>query len=283
MSNPNRYPLRSLEEHEPTLARIVAAISSLDGVVALSLGGSTQAGLADDDSDLDIHVYWRPPLAPPDRRAAVLGRFADDGSLRTQIRSWGLEDHLSVGGTYVELIYFLLGDLQEQVERAYGEGLDSEAFTTSLLYTLAHGRPLYDPTGALRVMRDRLNGEFPEATFRAVLERRSPLLRFTIKLLRRAQRRNDLLSVQQMRALFQSVFFNLLFTLNRRYHPGEKRLLIHSQPCPLRPPANEERWEAAARMAADDPAVPGLLDELAVDLLQQIDEHSGLRVRHEVW
>ncbi len=249
----------------------------------MSLGGSTQAGLADEASDLDVHVYWMPPLAPPGERAAALARFADPGSIRADIHSWGLEDHFAVEGQYVELIYFHLGDLQEQVERAYGEGLDSEAFTTSFLYTLAHGQALYDPTRAFAAMRERLNNSFPDATFQALLDHRPPLLHFEIKLLRRAQQRNDRLFVQQLRASFQAMFFNLLFTLNRRYHPGGKRLLIHSRGCPIRPMANEERWEASARMAADDPALPDLLEGLAVDLLRLIDEHSGVGVRHEVW
>ncbi len=170
------------EHTEQVLARIVAGVSPIEGVAAMSLGGSTQAGLADESSDLDVHVYWMPPLAPPDERAAGIARFADPGSLRVDIHSWGLEDHFAIEARYVELIYFHLGDLQEQVERAYGEGLDSEAFTTSFLYTLAHGRSLYDPTRVLAAMRERLNNSFPDATYRAILDRRPPLLHFEIKL-----------------------------------------------------------------------------------------------------
>src|SRR3712207_9226528 len=107
-----------------------------------------------------------PPLAPPDERAAAITGLADPGSTRVDVHSWGLEDHFAVDGRYVELIYFHLGDLQEQVERAYGEGLDSEAFTTSFLYTLAHGQSLYDSAPALAAMRERLNNSFPDATYR---------------------------------------------------------------------------------------------------------------------
>ncbi|HEX8682286.1 MAG TPA: DUF4037 domain-containing protein [Ardenticatenaceae bacterium] len=275
--------MTALDAHEPTLARLLVALTPLRGVEAISLGGSTQAGLADDDSDLDLHVWWLPSLVSADERAIALSPLADVGSLRVAIQSWGLEDHLSIGGTPIELIYFRLDEVQTGVAHAYGEGLDGESFTTALLYSVAQGQPLYDPTGALQEMRERLNGGFPEATFQAVLERRSPLLHVTINQVRRAQRRQDLLSVQQKRATFQGIFFNLLFTLNRCYHPGEKRLLTHSQRCLLCPSQFEERWVASARMAADDPALPNILEELADDLLHLISEEGGIPVRQEVW
>ncbi len=275
--------MTALDAHEPALARLSAALAPLMGVEAISLGGSTQAGLADEDSDLDLHVWWLPPLVSADERAAALLPLADVGSLRVEIHSWGLEDHLAIGGMPIELIYFRLDEVQAEMTRAYGEGLDGESFTTALLYSVAQGRPLYDRTGALQEMRERLNRGFPEATFQVVLERRSPLLYVTINQVRRAQRRQDLLSVQQKRATFQGIFFNLLFTLNRRYHPGEKRLLIHSQHCPLRPAQFEERWVASARMAADDPTLPNILEELADDLLHLISEEGGIPIRQEVW
>jgi predicted nucleotidyltransferase len=270
------------DDLESVLARVVAAVCPLDGVRGMSLGGSTQAGLADETSDLDIHVYWTPPLASPGERAAVLEALPDGDSIHVDIRSWGLEDHLALDGWSIELIYVHLDEIQEQVERAYGEGLDSEAFTTSFLYTVALGRPLYDAAGALEAMRERLLGEFPEATFRVILEHRSPLLQVLINQIRRAQRRHDLLSVQQKRASFQAIYFNLLFTLNRVYHPGEKRLLIHSERCALLPTAHVQRWEASARMDAGDPSLPTLLEGLAHDLLQLIGEELG-HIPEVVW
>jgi predicted nucleotidyltransferase len=272
----------SVEDMETVLERIVVAVSPLEGFKAISLGGSTQAGLADEASDLDIHVFWTPPLASPGERATVLKRLADADSVHVDLHSWGLEDHFAIEGQSTELIYFRLDELQEQVECAYGEGLDGEAFTTSFLYTVASGRPLYDPSGALEALRERLLGEFPEATFRQILEHRSPLLQVAINQMRRALQRDDLLSVQQKRASFQAIYFNLLFTLNRRYHPGEKRLLIHSESCPLLPTAHVQRWETTARMDASDPALPDLLEGLAHDLLQLIGEELG-HIPEVVW
>ena len=62
------------------------------------------------------------------------------------------------------------------------------------------------------------------------------------------------------------VFFNLLFALNRRYHPGEKRLLAHAERIPQRPGRLRERWEQIALLPIDDPAVADLLEELVEEV-----------------
>ena len=251
---------------DPILERLVTTVRDLPGYVAMSLGGSTQVGLADDHSDYDIHVFWRAPLAGPEQRAERLGRIADPGSVRVDIRSWGLEDWLHIDRRPVELTYFNLDDLQAHVAQAYGQGLADEGFATALLYIIATGHPLFDATGEVAALRERLHAQFPESTRDLLLTHHTPLLGTYVKHLRLAQARGDLLSVQHRRYTVQMVFFNLLFTLNRRYHPGEKRLLIHVARCPLQPPDLAARWNRAACRGAGDPALADDLDSLCDDL-----------------
>jgi uncharacterized protein DUF4037 len=253
------------------LQRIVAAVADLPGFIAISLGGSAGADLDDAESDLDMHVYWGEPLAAPAERAAWLARCADAGSVEVDLRFWGLEDHLRVDGRDAELIYVHLGDLRAEVDRAYAEGLAAEGFATAQLYYVAHGRPIHDPQGALADLRERL-ATYPEATRRRLLQSHPTLLRTYLRQLRIAQARGDLLFVQQRRYTLQMVFFNALFALNRRYHPGEKRLLIHSQGCDLRPADMADRWLRIARRAADDPLLLDELTDLVEDLCDLIEE-----------
>jgi len=248
-------------------------VAELPGVVAISLGGSHAAGLADDASDLDLHVYWRAPLAPPADRAARLAPVADVGSLEVNNLNWGLEDHLRAGSRDAELIYVPLDELRAEIERAYGEGLNSEAFTTARLYYVANGRLLHDSAGELEALRTLL-AQYPEPTRRLLLRSHPDLLRIYLKHLRLAQARGDLLSVQQRRYTVQAVFFNLLFALNRRYHPGEKRLLIHGERCPLRPAELMARWSRAARLSADDPELAATLAGLVDDLCSLIESNE---------
>lgn len=244
----------------------MAATGDLPGFAGFSLGGSVASGLADAASDLDLHVYVRDPLASATERASRLAELADAGSLKVGITSWGLEDHLRVGGLLVELVYVDLGHLEAEVERAYGEGLGGEAFVTAQFDYLASGRVLHDPAGALGRLRGWLLAGYPEPTRQRIVRDTPFLLETYLVQLRGAQARGDLLYVQHRRYTVQTVFFNLLFALNRRYHPGEKRLLAHAAGCEIRPPALERRWNEVARMPADDPTLAPALQSLSDEL-----------------
>jgi hypothetical protein len=217
-------------------------------------------------------VYWRAPLAEAALREQRLSAVADAGSVAIGILTWGLEDHFALAGRNAELIYVSLDELLADVEQAYGAGLEGEGFTTANLNYVANGRPQYDSTGELLALRARLLAAYPEATRRRLLASHPELLRVYLAQLRRAQARGDLLYVQHRRYTAQMVFFNALFALNRRYHPGEKRLLIHAERCPLRPADCAERWSHVARIPADDMALADALGELVEDLCKLIED-----------
>lgn len=249
----------------PAAAAVADAAMAISGVVAVTLGGSLASGLADEHSDVDLHVYWREPLADDAARHAALAAAADAGTAVATIREWGLEDHLTAGGRLVELVYVHLGDLRSLVERSYGEGLGDEGFATALLWSVAAGLLLRDPSGELHALRARL-AAYPEATRRRLLATMPGLLRAYLGQLRKAQARGDVLFAQHRRYTIQMVYFNMLFALNRMYHPGEKRLLLHGERCAIRPPGQAERWERVARLPAGDPAAAELLAGLTDDL-----------------
>lgn len=261
----------SFEVAERQLAPLVQAAAALPGVLAISLGGSVAAGLADASSDFDLHVYWRAPLATDEQRAAGLAPAADPGSVVAGVQFWGLEDHLRVGGRPAELVYVNIDELRDELARAYGEGLAAEGFATALLYSAAQGRPLHDPQGQLAELRARL-ASYPEPTRQRLMASHPTLLRAYLKHLRTAQVRGDLLFVQHRRYTVQMVWFNALFALNRRYHPGEKRLLAHAAGCPLQPHDTAARWEQAARLPADDLLLAEALSGLVEDLCALIEE-----------
>ncbi len=259
-------------------AQSVGVLSVMPGIVAVSLGGSVAVGLADDASELDLHVYWAAPLPSAETRAARLRAIADPDSVRAGLTSWGLEDQFSVGSRPVELIYRCWDDVRDEVERAYDPGLPGQGFTTAVLYSVARGRPLHDPTGDLTTARERLVREFPEATRTAILQREIPLLGFHLSQLRKAQVRDDIVYAQHVRCKVQVLFFDVLFALNRLYHPGEKRSLEHARRYVIRPAECEERWEHAARLGANDSGLVQHLGDLVVELHGLGAQHGGVEI-----
>ncbi len=255
-------------------AQLVAeAMVGLRGIIGITLGGSVASGLADDSSDIDLHAYWRASLASSEEREDRLYHVADEGSMNIGVTYWGLEDHLNIGGRPVELVYVNLDELRSDIERAYDEGLNGEGFVTAQFYYLDTGHVLYDPAGELGMLQERLRASYPEPTRQLLLHDNPFLFQTYMEHLRKAQQRGDLLFVQHRRYTMQMVFFNLLFALNRRYHPGEKRLLIHGKRCPIKPDKMAERWERTARMAADDPALTKEIERLVEDICALTEEH----------
>ncbi len=258
------------ESIDQTVQRIVMAIADLPGVAAITLGGSTAAGFADEFSDFDVYVYYHEPLASSADRAARLRPLADQGTLEVGIPTFGLEDHLHVQQKLVELVYLDLDRLIMEANQAYSEGLISEGYTTALLFILFRNQIFHDATGEVTALRARLQVAYPEPTRTRLLRAHPELLRYYLELLRISQRRDDLLFVQQLRYNIQMIFFNLLFALNRQYHPGGKRLLNHAQRCIIQPPDLAARWNYISRLPADDSALADVLDELVDDLCQLI-------------
>src|SRR5689334_12125657 len=81
--------LDSLDQ-ETVLRQLVTAIADLPGVAAITLGGSTAAGLNDRGSDLDVYMYYHDPLAASADREQRLRRLADEGTLEVGIPTHGL-------------------------------------------------------------------------------------------------------------------------------------------------------------------------------------------------
>ena len=260
-----------VDREEATLQQIVAALADLPGIAAIALGGSTAAGLADQASDLDVYVFYHAPLAAAADRAIQLRPLADEGTLEVGIVTFGLEDHLYVQGKLIELVFLDLDRLSAEAQRAYDQGLSSEGYTTALLYILFRSQVLYDATGEVTALRAQLHAGYPAPTRARLLREHPEVLRYYLDLLRISQRRDDLLYVQHMRYSIQMIYFNLLFALNRQYHPGGKRLLAHAQRCPVQPADLAARWNDIARLPADDGALADRLEELIDDLCRLIE------------
>jgi predicted nucleotidyltransferase len=262
--------MMDIKHQASLLQQIVMALADLPGVAAITLGGSTAAGFADEFSDFDLYVYYHEPLAASADRAARLRTLADEGTLEVGIPTFGLEDHLRVQQKLVELVYLNLDRLIADVDHAYNQGLISEGYTTGLLYILFRNQIFHDATGEVTALRARLQATYPEPTRTRLLRAHPELLRYYLEQMQIAQRRDDLLFVQHMRYNIQMIFFNLLFALNRQYHPGGKRLVIHAQRCAIQPPDLTERWNYISRLATDDSALADLLEAMIDDLCRLI-------------
>lgn len=251
------------DPHTPIPAPVVAALIDLPGVLAVGLAGSRATGLADEHSDTDLYALHNGAPPPRHLRAAALGPHADRGLVEHE-DAWGEDDRFHRDGRLVEVMYLGLDGIDlDAFERG---DVSPNGYTTAFLFTLARMEPLADPHGHLARLRQRL-ATYPEATRDRLLDRLPRELPNYLDQLRKAQRRRDWTGVINRRSALQEAWFDLLFAINRHYHPGEKRLLSHLAELPLQPPDAVQRWSEAALAPGDDPGLVDLLTELTDDLL----------------
>lgn len=224
-----------LRDHDHELA---TALLAVPGVTAVLLGGSRASGWDDASSDTDLYALRRGPLATEAVRAAALATLADGGHVEAQ-DIWGPEDRLHISGRLVEVMHLDLDEID--LDSAYDPGLDPNGYTTAFLFTLANGVIVADPAGELAEVQRRL-ADYPEATARRILAHAPAELAGYLDQLGKAQRRGDWASVLHRRTAWQTLWFDCLFALNRRYHPGEKRMVEHAEGLDQLPPDFGRRW-----------------------------------------
>lgn len=242
--------------------RLAAALGRLAGINAVAIGGSRASGLSDSRSDTDMYAFHRGALPTIEERQRALTPIID--SQLTSVDAFGPEDHFTVAGHDVEIVYLDLDELTAEVDRAHNPGLMSEGFTTCFLHTLATCVTAHDD-GSLADIKARLR-TYPAATRRRIITETPDLMDAFFDQLTKAQLRGDLTMVTHRRASIQAAWFNVLFALNNSYHPGEKRLLQHAESLPLRPSDIADRWRSAQLARADSPALDEELRSLTHDL-----------------
>lgn len=221
-------------------------------------------GVDDAASDTDLYAFHDGAPPSEDARARALSPLADGGEVVAE-ETWGTSDLLRIGGHLVDIVYLDLDGVG--VDAFYDPGVWPTGYTTAFLHTLARCLVVADPAGELAAIQARL-GTYPEATRAKVLERLPTELNGYLEQLANARRRTDWTSVTHRRTALQVAWFDLVFAINRRYHPGEKRLLDHLSTCSLVPDDAVARWTHASLLPADDPALVDALAALAADAVE---------------
>ncbi|SDS82323.1 Nucleotidyltransferase domain-containing protein [Friedmanniella luteola] len=167
------------------LHELAAALVGVGGVEAVTLGGSRARGTQRPDSDVDLGLYYRPPLDVAGLRAlaATLAR-ARDGQVPqvTEPGAWGRwvdgGGWLLVDGMAVDWIYRDLdrvrascaaaqqGSAEFHAQVGHPLGVPDFAYAGEV----ALGRVLADPAGELAVLRTEV-ATYPPALARALVGR----------------------------------------------------------------------------------------------------------------
>jgi hypothetical protein len=144
-----------------------------------------------------------------------------------------------------------------------------------------HSKPLFDRNNWFAALQDKASQPYPEPLRHSIVAKNHPVLRSKLSSyadqIALAVARNDHVSVNHRIAAMLASYFDILFAVNRQYHPGEKRLIEYVRAaCPKRPPDFDAQINAIlAGSAAGRQDLPERIDSL-LDSLDTLLTTEGL-------
>ncbi|MDP9367097.1 MAG: DUF4037 domain-containing protein [Chloroflexota bacterium] len=253
---PAATPTRDTDPSRQMAETVAARYAALPEVQAVTLGGSRTGILHSADSDLDIYVYADPPV-PLAARAAIAAAVARPGTAEVGNAFWEPGDEWldAATGLGVDVMFRSPGWIEVELDRVLDRHQASVGYSTCFWHNVHHAVPLQDPDGWFARLQLDANRPYPEPLRQAIVAKNHPVLRAArssfLRQIETAVRRDDPVSVQHRAAAMLASYYDILFAVNRRTHPGEKRLLHHAAACPQIPAGMEPAVLALLSAAGD--------------------------------
>lgn len=225
------------------LEDVTAEFSRLPEVKAVVLSGSKGGEFTDEFSDIDLYVYAK---TEPSKiwRAELALKFGENASIGNEFWEQGDEWIENSTGTVVDIMYRTPIWITQQFDRVLNRHQASIGYSTCFVHNVLCSKVLYDCDGWFESLRTKAQQPYSEALRKAIIAKNHPILRSTLSSFMHqieiALSRKDLPSLNHRITALLASYFDILFAVNRVFHPGEKRLLAYAlEKCPKRPPQIE--------------------------------------------
>lgn len=241
-------------------------------IEAIALGGSRAGSNYDDSSDYDVYLYCTGTVTE-DKRRQVLSRFCSYMELGNHF--WELEDNVTLkNGIDMDLLYRNLDDFISDVASVAEQCRARNGYTTCMWHNLITCKILYDRDERLTAAKKRFQIPYPLSLKQNIICRNRKLLHGTLpaysgQIIKAAQR-HDPVSINHRVSAFLESYFDILFALNEKTHPGEKRLItLAKEQCAILPDQFEENLnQLFLHMFADQQ----LLNDDLTAILQNLEK-----------
>ena len=217
---------------------LFAELTHVPQVEAIALGGSRATGRNDTTSDYDVYVYIAEPITEATRRD-ILSKYCTYMEIANTF--WELEDDVTLqNGIDMDIIYRNLTDFENMICSVVMDGNACNGYTTCMWHNLITSRIVSDKTGKLTAMQEKYRIPYPKTLKRNIITQNMNLLSgmlpsFDVQI-KKAEKRQDFVSVNHRVTEFLASYFDVIFALNEMPHPGEKRMQqICSRECNVLP------------------------------------------------
>ncbi len=209
------------------LEKIVEKIKTLPEIESIALSGSKTNNFSDEQSDFDIYVYSSNKI-DVDFRKKLAQSFSDRFEVNNNYWENG-DEWVAKSGETIDIMYRSCSFIEENISQVFENFNAQVGYSTCILFNVQKSKILFDRNGWFKKQQEKINTEYPQKLSKAIIEKNLPLLRNNISSYKaqiiKALDRNDLISVNHRITAFLASYFDILFALNKVFHPGEKRLL----------------------------------------------------------
>jgi hypothetical protein len=201
-------------------------------VTAVAYGGSHVSGKADSTSDIDLYIFIEKDL-PIHLRQKIVNKLSAKQA-QFNLTFWDLNDSWldADSGIELDVMYWHKTWIEEQIARVLELHLAQVGYSTCFWHIVSNLRILFDRSDWLANLQQKCSRPYPEKLKQAIIAKNHPILRnltcsyyFQIK---KALKRNDLISVNHRLSALLASYFDVLFAINCITNPGEKRILAYT-------------------------------------------------------
>lgn len=225
-------------DKQKLLEDITNELKQVDGVKAIVLGGSYAIGMATENSDLDIGIYYSEvkPFDIEKIREVAKKISSSDQPTITGFYEWGPWVN---GGAWinttsgeVDFLYKNIEQITRTIENAKNGiwennfeqqpayGFSSIIFLSETQSSLS----LYDPDDALKKLKESVK-EYPQKLKQSVVQQSLWSAEFTIWQAEKFATKNDIFNIVGCLTRATKSIVNALFSINEIYPMGDKRAI----------------------------------------------------------
>lgn len=217
-----------MNKYDDILLDLVDDFSKYESVDGVLLSGSRTTPDFDKDSDYDLYIYSKGEI-PLDFRKKMADKYFNYAELNNT--TWEREDQGFFKGidVQVDLVYRDVEFIERVLEEIVVKCTASTGYSTCFWANFIKSDILYDRDGKLKGLQKKFDIEYPEQLRKNIVSKNFPLLNEIIPAytnqIKKALKRNDLISVNHRISAFFESYFDIIFAINMKLHPGEKKLL----------------------------------------------------------
>lgn len=249
---------------QKTLENIVSDLKSIEQVAAIVLGGSHCTGMAGEQSDLDIGIYYQPgnPFTIEAFKTIAQKYHTGENLTITGFYQWGNWVNggawLSTSSGEVDILYRNIEQVKDTIkkckkgiwendfEQQPPYGFSSVIYLAEIHYCL----PLYDPQEMIKRLKEEV-AHYPADLKKSIVQQSLWSAEFSLWQADKCAGRQDIYNTAGcLTRVLKNIIFTL-FALNEMYFIGDKyavQQLMQAEICPAHLP---EKINAALQLQSD--------------------------------